>query len=134
MWHALTMPNLPPVEERVRTIREAMSELRWGRKEETRLVFEWGCCPSTVRTAAAEASRQLACLLSGNAQRDKQRIELWFAEVETDCEALRRQGQHFQAGKLALQAAALLAKLTGLDQVQGQGRGVEGEPSHEAPL
>jgi hypothetical protein len=127
------MPNLPPVDERVRVIREAMSELRWGREEEKRLVLAWDCSPSAVRTAAAEASRQLACLLSGNAQRDKRRIELWFAEVETDCETLRRLGQHFQAGKLALQAAALLAKLTGLD---GQGPGIEGESeaSHEAPL
>jgi hypothetical protein len=123
--------NLPPVDERVRVIREAMSELRWGREEEKRLMFAWGCCQSTVRTAAAEASRQLACLLSGNAQRDKRRIELWFAEVETDCETLRRLGQHFQAGKLALQAAALLAKLSGLD---GQGPGIESEASHEAPL
>lgn len=79
-------------------------------------MLAWDCSPSTIRTAAAEASRQLACLLSGNAQRDKRRIELWFAEVETDCETLRRLGQHFQAGKLALQAAALLARMTGLDR------------------
>lgn len=106
---------IPPVAERVATIRALMADQLWDNDEAERLMALWGCARRAVDVAAAEASRQIAA--SGDAAHDRMRIELWLARVEADADELRKRGQHHSAGNLLLNAAKVLAKVGGLERM-----------------
>lgn len=107
---------LPTTTERVSTIRKLMSELAWCGAEERRLRQEWGCSTALVRTAAAEASRQLAAV--GDATHDRRRIELWIARAEKCADRLLRKGHADAAARIYVDLTRVLGRIAGLDRVR----------------
>lgn len=109
-----SMPALPPTEERVAIVREAMSGLVWCRRLAKQLQAQWGCSMRVVENAAAEASRQLA--QAGDAQRDRTRVEVWLEAGDLCAQRLAQRGELTQAGHLYVKLASTLATVAGLNR------------------
>ena len=105
---------MPSVSERVSVIRKLMAGLLWCGAEERRLRAEWGCSPAVVKTAAAEASRQLS--QAGDAEHDRRRIEGWAARAEASARRCESQGNHHAAGKIYLDLIKTMARVSGIEQ------------------
>lgn len=100
----------PPYIERVRLIRNAMIERKWGRAMAAQFADEWNLDGSTVRTAAAEAGRWLTEALGDP---DALRSMLW-GYLEEAVELARLDASPAQGANAIVRATDMMAKLAGL--------------------
>ncbi len=106
-------PNAPPTMERVQLCMDYMLGGTWGPQREAELARAWDVSPSTVRRAAAEASRLVRSKTSPEDIKD--RLESLVGEALD----MAREAGGTQGAAILLRAAQVLAQVHGVGAPKG---------------